>query len=39
MKRIVLSNKRDINLRITDVGSGELRGNMLDKYVFNTNVS
>lgn len=39
IKRIVLPGKREVTLRITDIGGTQLKGNMLDKYIFNTNVS
>lgn len=39
MKRLILPEKRDVILRFTDIGGTQLKGNMLDKYLFNTNVS
>lgn len=39
IKRIVLPMKQEITLRISDVGGTELKGTMLDKYLFNANVS
>lgn len=35
---MVLPSKREITIRITDVGGSELKGTMLDKYLYNTNI-
>lgn len=39
IKRVVLPERREIMLKITDIGGLELNGSMLDKYLFNSNVS
>lgn len=38
IKRIALPKKQEITLRITDIGGLELRGSMLDKYLFKSDV-
>lgn len=38
IKRINFPGKQNITLKITDIGGQELRGSMLDKYLFNCNV-
>lgn len=37
MKRICLPDKREVTLKISDVGGLELNGAMLDKYLFKSN--
>lgn len=39
IKHIILPEKREVTLKITDIGGLELNGAMLDKYLFNSNVS
>lgn len=39
IKRIVLPERKEVFLKITDIGGLELNGSMLDKYLFNSNVS
>lgn len=38
IKRVVFPEKREVTLKITDIGGLELNGTMLDKYLFNSNV-
>ncbi|KAJ8983968.1 hypothetical protein NQ317_008671 [Molorchus minor] len=38
MKRLTLPGKREVTVRITDIGGAELNGQMLGNYLFNTNM-
>ncbi|KAJ8972629.1 hypothetical protein NQ314_000085 [Rhamnusium bicolor] len=38
IKRLALPGRKDISVRITDIGGLELNGHMLENYLFNSNV-
>ncbi|GJQ82236.1 hypothetical protein Trydic_g19437 [Trypoxylus dichotomus] len=38
LKHLLLPSKKEITIRITDVGGSELKGTMLDKYLYNANI-
>ncbi|XP_017777932.1 PREDICTED: ras-related protein Rab-28-like [Nicrophorus vespilloides] len=38
MKRISLPGRKEVTLKLTDVGGLELRGSMIDKYLFNADM-
>lgn len=39
IKHVLLPEQKEVTLKITDIGGLELNGSMLDKYLFNSNVS
>lgn len=39
MRHLVLPGKKEINIRVTDIGGLEFNGQMLRNYLFNSDVS